>query len=115
MKICINFSRYSLTKKEEFRDRLPLVTLRDSATIMNIVNEAENFKSQGRKGVAKRMLKEIGMEKRSPLWNLKYFSISFFKRFGICHLHLGFEGNEKRHLEYLIEKYPDVWKGRKSI
>eukprot|EP01114_Cavostelium_apophysatum_P014993 TRINITY_DN4003_c0_g1_i6.p1 TRINITY_DN4003_c0_g1~~TRINITY_DN4003_c0_g1_i6.p1 ORF type:complete len:723 (+),score=108.66 TRINITY_DN4003_c0_g1_i6:3-2171(+) len=56
-------------------------------------------------------LDSVGHESVTPLWELEAFSMNLYKRFGICHLHVAWEGNWLRHLLYLAIKYGEVfWK-----
>lgn len=48
-----------------------------------------------------RYIKSLTLSTKSPLWKLKLFSLSFFKRFALCYLHLGPLGNIRRHLKYI--------------
>lgn len=46
---------------------------------------------------------------KSPLWKLKFFRRSFYKRFALCYLHLGPLGNIRRHLKYIGIKLGDAF------
>ena len=48
-------------------------------------------------------------EKKSSLFNLRWYSLHLFHRAGICYLHESLWGNWKRHLIYLGIKYGDLF------
>ena len=90
-------------------DRIVEQVLRDPKKSLDIVLRARNCQQKNEKSKSIKLLKSIGLISISPLWELGIFRKNFFRRFGICYLHLSLEGNMKRHLEYLAMKHGPVW------
>ena len=57
---------------------------------------------------AKKVFDSHGMVRRSFLFNLRWFSNSYFFRFGLCHMYVSIEGNFTRHIKYVLV-YTATW------
>lgn len=80
----------------------------DGGLVETLLNRSFEY---GDIGQAKAYLTRLGYKELSCLWELKWFKVNYFQRFGMCYLHTCLWGNWLRHTIYLGVKYGDkLWK-----